>query len=549
MDVTQFPTILLYIHGAANSTISSISKGRPLAQNGLALLQAKAPSCKVINIPPLGVAATVSWIRHYLPRLKTDSRVTEVLHSFYERFDPGTKSSYELEAIASKYEGKEHKLYQSLEEKYGENPVMVFAQLHEGLSADGTSSYGFLGGLMDRIHEPSSSGELVLSVVLAMLFIMALVELPMPSVLSTLLPPKKEKAVLLIGACGTVGQGVLAAFREGGWRVVGVDPAFRGLMCYSGDDDDLAASIESVPDEWLLKILQKFQVIIYAADMGKRGRYHSLRGLNALNNRRFRFFCERCRHLLGSTARLNIVYIGGSWTKRMVVAADSMVVNDDSYNKVDPTVEYEIAKIEAEENAKQLAEELDICIAFFDWINVVPNQDPEFAIARMTSDAMIKRSIPYPVGDYGHPLLHTKDAGSLLMQYCDKYFLNETPFPDGSNFACVLVPGCFTEFSTFAEVVRMTLFELELEEKYGGDLASAGVVNTENSDRDDSVKPAILAEQKEGPPEHFRTRCESRICDELDFQPNEGLIRSGLRDSCIAAYNREKERDTHAAAI
>ena len=49
------------------------------------------------------------------------------------------------------------------------------------------------------------------------------------------------------------------------------------------------------------------------------------------------------------------------------------MVNDDSYNKIDPTVSYEMAKIEAEENAKQLAEELDISIVFFDWINVVPN--------------------------------------------------------------------------------------------------------------------------------------------------------------------------------
>eukprot|EP00041_Stephanoeca_diplocostata_P033201 m.1091882 g.1091882 ORF g.1091882 m.1091882 type:complete len:67 (-) comp24291_c0_seq1:126-326(-) len=57
----------------------------------------------------------------------------------------------------------------------------------------------------------------------------------------------------------------------------------------------------------------------------------------------------------------------------MVIDSTSMVVNDDSYNKIDPTVAYEMAKIEAEENAKQLAEELDISIVFFDWINVVPN--------------------------------------------------------------------------------------------------------------------------------------------------------------------------------
>lgn len=135
------------------------------------------------------------------------------------------------------------------------------------------------------------------------------------------------------------------------------------------------------------------QVVVYAADMGNRGRYHSLRGLNELNNRRFRSFCERCRFLLGSSARLNLIYIGGSWTKRRVIDAESMVVNDDAYNKIDPTVEYEIAKIEAEETAKQLAEELDISIAFFDWINVVPNLDPEFAMARMTQDAVMKRTI------------------------------------------------------------------------------------------------------------------------------------------------------------
>ena len=58
-----------------------------------------------------------------------------------------------------------------------------------------------------------------------------------------------------------------------------------------------------------------------------------------------------------------------------------MVVNDDSYNKDDPTSDYEIAKIEAEENAKQLAEELDISIAFFDWINVVRPEGEEVARA------------------------------------------------------------------------------------------------------------------------------------------------------------------------
>ena len=154
----------------------------------------------------------------------------------------------------------------------------------------------------------------------------------------------------------------------------------------------------------------------------------------------------------------------------------------------------------------------------------------------------------YPVGDYGRPLLHTNDAGKLLRLFCDKYFLQGAPFPDGSYFACVLVPGSFTRLSTYADVVRNTLFELELEERYGGDLASAGVSNTENSDRDDSVKPATLKELKESPGDQFRMRCESRISDELHFEPDDALIRAGLRESCIAIYNQEKDRE-HTSSI
>eukprot|EP00041_Stephanoeca_diplocostata_P033203 m.1091905 g.1091905 ORF g.1091905 m.1091905 type:complete len:256 (-) comp24291_c0_seq3:100-867(-) len=222
----------------------------------------------------------------------------------------------------------------------------------------------------------------------------------------------------------------------------------------------------------------------------------------------------------------------------MVIDSTSMVVNDDSYNKIDPTVAYEMAKIEAEENAKQLAEELDISIVFFDWINVVPNVDPEFSIAKMTRDAINKRSIVYSKGEYGHPLLHTRDAGRLLVAYCQQVFLAGKAFPDGSNFACVLIPGNFTRFAVFADVVRNTLFELELEERYGGTLVEAGVSNTNNSHRDDSIKPVVLIEQKDTPG-HFKTRCESRLSDELDFEADDALIREGLRESCIAAWNRE----------
>jgi hypothetical protein len=63
------------------------------------------------------------------------------------------QSSYELEAIASKYIGKEHRLYQSLEEKYGENPVKIYAQEH--------SSYPYkqAGGSLSSSSPSSSSSS------------------------------------------------------------------------------------------------------------------------------------------------------------------------------------------------------------------------------------------------------------------------------------------------------------------------------------------------------------------------------------------------------
>lgn len=102
IDVTQFPTVLLFLYSAVNTSLPTIVQGRPLLQDDHAMGIFNMPNRKVVNIPPLGVGATVSWIRHYLPRIETDGHVTEVLASFYDRFDPGTKSSYELEAIASK---------------------------------------------------------------------------------------------------------------------------------------------------------------------------------------------------------------------------------------------------------------------------------------------------------------------------------------------------------------------------------------------------------------------------------------------------------------
>ena len=73
----------------------------------------------------------MSWVRNYLPQMDGDNRVAEILHYYYERYDPACKSPYELEAISSKYLGKEDKLYESLEEKYGENPMVVYNSIQD----------------------------------------------------------------------------------------------------------------------------------------------------------------------------------------------------------------------------------------------------------------------------------------------------------------------------------------------------------------------------------------------------------------------------------
>ena len=339
----------------------------------------------------------MSWVRNYLPQMDGDNRVAEILHYYYERYDPACKSPYELEAISSKYLGKEEKLYESLEEKYGENPIVVYNSIQDyGLeyAYQGPSVATDIFNMVYGLHDPSSTGELVFNSVLVILIVMALIELPFPR-LTTFLPTKKERTILLVGSHGTVGAGISAAFRELGWKVVGVDPVFKGLAAYSGDEDDIAATIEAVPDNWLHQTLKTCSAVVYCAEIGRAARYQKVKGLDASNNQRFRVFCERCRVLLGSHAPLSIMYVGGSWQKREVIDRTSMVINDDSYNKPKPSSHYEAAKIEAESNAKLLSEELNISMWFFDWINVVPNVDPEFIVAKMTRESMGKRSLAY----------------------------------------------------------------------------------------------------------------------------------------------------------
>eukprot|EP00040_Diaphanoeca_grandis_P016565 m.85643 g.85643 ORF g.85643 m.85643 type:complete len:1340 (-) comp25887_c0_seq1:274-4293(-) len=501
--ISEYPTILLYVRPTEHQTT-------------------------IVNIPVLSVSATVSWVRNYLPPIATDTHVSEVLHYFYQRYDPACKSPYELEAISNKFLGKKHKLYKFLEEKYGENPLAVYKTIHEyGLeyAYHGPSVWVSLGSVLYGLHDPTSTSELVFVSVFAVLLLMMIIELPFLGKLNFLLPTKKERTILLVGVHGTVGAGVATAFRDAGWTVIGVDPIYKGSP-YSGTEDDYASTIEAVPDMWLQYTLKRCTAVVYVADSGNKIRYQTVKGLGTANNKRFRVFCERCRSLLGSHACTWIVHIGGSWTKRKVVDGASLIVTDDSYSKPNPANHYEAAKIEAEAMSKQVSEELDVFVSFFDWITVVPNFDSDFIIAKMTREAMGKRSLNHPIGDHhGLPLLHSRDAGLLLLAYVEQHITDIRKggsLHNGSKFHSVLMPGVFTTFSSFAEIIKNTLFELELE----------------NDSDPQLVQPIMLVEQDIK--DMSTPRCESRIFEDLSFTPDAAAITEGLRSSCISAWNKEQ---------
>jgi hypothetical protein len=257
------------------------------------------------------------------------------------------------------------------------------------------------------------------------------------------------------------------------------------------------------------------------------------------------------------------VYVGGSWTKRVERAvetggADEYVVNDSSPNKVESKVEYEQAKISAEENAKKVGADTGFRITFADWISIVPNFAPNFSIAKMTAEAVFKRSITFSPGEYGRPMLHQKDAGNLLVAYCERA-RNRGLFAS-PRFSTLLVPGIFIPFKTFADVVRSTVLELELHEQFGvpaesdgdGDATapqSSSGGDTGASQQDMPSKPPVQLVEQANTPAFLKTRCESAAADELGFEPEESMVLQGLRDSCTAAWRKTRLAGRSSAAM
>ncbi|HEC64127.1 MAG TPA: NAD(P)-dependent oxidoreductase [bacterium] len=294
----------------------------------------------------------------------------------------------------------------------------------------------------------------------------------------------KEK-VIIIGNDGNVGRGIVKALSDN-YSVTGIDvTSGKGIEDYSAEE--------------LKEMLHEGIDIVYAAEVGNRDEYETNLNLSEENNQRFREFCLK---ITGTGIAVRLHYIGGSWTKRGI---EGLLVSDASPNKdLHDANAYEKAKISAEENAETLAAELNLDISFYDWASVVPNFAPNFSIYKMTQEALDEGQITYSPGDYGRPLLHAVDAGRALRLIAEA----EGDIISG-KFRKYLIPGVFTPFSKFAEIVREIV-----EDKTG--------------------KKIKLVEQKETP-EFLKTKSESKHLKELGFKGSKEMVEEGLRETCEVA--------------
>ena len=81
---------------------------------------------------------------------------------------------------------------------------------------------------------------------------------------------------------------------------------------------------------------------------------------------------------------------------------------------------------------------------------------PNFTIAKMVDEAIESGRVGFSAGEYGRPLLHSEDAGRALLLLCEHEAAG-APFTGRtvSLFDVLLLPGSFTPFSRFAEVVSV----------------------------------------------------------------------------------------------
>lgn len=340
-----------------------------------------------------------------------------------------------------------------------------------------------------------------------------------------------EGNVVLVVGVGNVGAGIAMAFVQAGWVVFSVDPSAScvpSALTISPHRFHLSA-VEDLPDVEFASAACAAHEVVYAAECGDRDEYARDSSLFTANVARFEAFARRLRRLCPMTSHL--AYAGGSWTRRLAETpgddAEAPRVQDDSPPK--PASEanpYELAKSAACEAAGQLSVELQLPITFYDWASIVPNLRPNFTVGAMTAAALASGSITYSAGAFGRPLLHAEDAGRVLLLCTQQRLKQRTGAAATSSGACfdvVLLPGFFTPFEQFAQVVKSEV------------------------DRSGHVAAEVaLLEQAGCTPAFLRSRCISARLAACGFEPDAAAVERGLRDTCMAAVLRLKQTSSHS---
>ena len=269
-------------------------------------------------------------------------------------------------------------------------------------------------------------------------------------------------SALVLGV-GNVGAGIVEALDEAGYDITAVDPTDtlkpECLSRVGGANAFHKQRHQDLSGDELARWLAAADEVVFCCDCGNRDTYVYTEqpDLGGRNIADFETFLRRVVALAGSSAAINLAdlhisYVGGSWTRRQPDAG--LTVTDTSVAKTaEASNPYERAKTAAHDAARRLSRELGLAVTFFDWISVLPNFAPNFSIAKMVTAGAKTGSITFSPGDFGRPVLHRKDAGRVLVQWCQA---GRSKASRGV-FAVVLVPGAFTPFQRFADTVLATL--------------------------------------------------------------------------------------------
>jgi len=298
---------------------------------------------------------------------------------------------------------------------------------------------------------------------------------------------------------GAVGSGIAAAFAAASWSVTSIDP-YNSMA-------DIQRPIEDLSQEELLKLLTPVSEIVYAAECANRDEYSEPGStLSEDNKRQFAQFIAR---IVGSWSHTSyyphVAYAGGSWTRLQPL--NNIVGQDSPAKSSCDSNPYEVAKHEAASAASLLTQQ-GCSITFFDWISIVPNLAPNFTIAKMVASALETGTVEYSDGDFGRPLLHAQDAGRAVVMLAEERLRALThQITSKVAFDTVVLPGVFTPFKTFAQIVS--------QEAYSPAASIA------------------LVTQKTPTPTFLSTRCEGSA-DRLSragFVPDEAMVERGLRET------------------